>query len=149
MAEWSHKITDAQRVALRLAAQGYESKEIAPLLGVTYHAVDKRIERAVRVMGATDRKEAARMLMLEENQTYERTAYEPSDVEIPAPQAIVGVPNGIGSSDYPWPWIISRRGRRLTRSERLFWAVVGLPVIIMFTWGVFLAGIGALDQIKI
>lgn len=149
MAEWSNKLTEKQREALRLVAEGFESKEIGRLKGLGPHAIDKRIERAMSLMGVTDRKEAARMLKAEEDGTYERTAYERPNVEIPEIPAIVGVPDGTGLTNYPWPWLTSISGRRLTRSQRLFWACIGLPVIIMFVWGVFLAGIGALDNIKL
>lgn len=149
MGDESKRITEAQRVALRLVAQGYESKEIARRLGVGHHAIDKRIERAVRVMGATDRKEAARMLAIDESSTYERTAYEPSDLGFPPSDAIVTPSDGAGATAYPWPWLNSRRGRILTKKERVLWALIGLPVIIMLAWGIFLSGVGALDALKL
>lgn len=149
MAEESFSITAGQRAALLLVAQGYESKEIARQLGVGHHAIDKRIERAMRAMGTTDRKEAARMLLSAADATYERTAYEPSDIAIPAPDAIVPGSDGAGAMAYPWPWMSSRRGRSLTKKERALWALVGLPLIIMLVWGIFLSGVGALDVLKL
>jgi DNA-binding CsgD family transcriptional regulator len=103
MADEPKIITEAQRVALRLVAKGYESKEIARQVGVGHHAIDKRIERAVRLMGASDRKEAARMLMLEESSTYERTAYEPTDMDFPGSDGIVPPSDSAGVTAFPWP----------------------------------------------
>jgi DNA-binding CsgD family transcriptional regulator len=149
MAKRSDKLTEPQREALRYVAQGYESKEIAQRTGVTHHAIDKRIERGVRAMGLTERREAARLLAQEEELTYERTAYEPSDLGIPASDAIVPASDRVGVPGYPWPWLVTRQGRLLTKRERLLWALFGLPLLIMFVWGIFLAGINALDGLKL
>lgn len=149
MAGESRKITERQREALRLAAQGYDSKQIGRMKGLSPFAVDKRLERAMKTMGASDRREAARMLMQDEGETYERTAYEPADVDIPEPDVNLMMPDGTGAQSYPWPWLLSRHGRTLTKRQRLFWACIGLPLLIMFVWGIFLSGVGALDVVKL
>ncbi|RZM36228.1 MAG: sigma-70 family RNA polymerase sigma factor [Sphingomonas sp.] len=46
-------LTEAQRACLRLVLTHHNSKEIAALLGVSPSAIDKRIERAVQVLGAS------------------------------------------------------------------------------------------------
>jgi len=148
MADDSRKLTEAQREALRLVAQGYRSKEIARRLGVTYYAVNRRIERGVEISGAKDRYEAARMITAEEAGMCEPLAQEPLHLESPSQDAIVVAPDEPGAAGYPWPWLSSQRGRSLTKRDRVLWAMVGLPVIIMLSWGVFLSGVGALDVIK-
>jgi DNA-binding CsgD family transcriptional regulator len=77
------RLTEPQREALRLVARGFESKEIARVLGISPYAVDTRVTRAVRILGATGRKEAARQLAAFEETTYEPLVYEPSYADIP------------------------------------------------------------------
>jgi len=149
MAGESRKITERQREALRLVAQGYDSKQIGRMKGLSPFAIDKRLERAAKTMGAADRREAARMLMQDEGETYERIAYEPADVEIPVPDAIVAVSDSTAASGYPWLWFVSRHGRLLSKRDRLLWSLIGLPLLIMLVWGIFLSGVGALDVIKL
>ncbi|WP_019833043.1 helix-turn-helix domain-containing protein [Sphingomonas sp. PR090111-T3T-6A] len=77
------RLTEPQREALRLVARGFESKEIARILGISPYAVDTRVTRAVRILGATGRKEAARQLSAFEESTYEPLVYEPPYADIP------------------------------------------------------------------
>lgn len=75
------QLTDAQRECLRLVYAHHNSKEIAEKVGVSPSAVDKRIERAVQLLGVSSRFAAARMLAVEEGQpAYERTTSEPIDL---------------------------------------------------------------------
>lgn len=84
------QLTEAQRACLRLVLTRRNSKEIAQVLNISPHSVDKRIERAVAALGAASRFDAARRLADHEGgQTYEPIAYEPIDV---APSAIEGPP---------------------------------------------------------
>ncbi len=75
------QLTEAQRECLRLVYAHHNSKEIAEIVGVSPSAVDKRIERAVQMLGVTSRFAAARMLAVSEGRTtYERTPSEAFDV---------------------------------------------------------------------
>jgi DNA-binding CsgD family transcriptional regulator len=58
---WRTKLTDVQVRCLRLVAQGYTSKEIAKLLGLTPMTVDQYLHRAKQIIGAPDRRTAARL----------------------------------------------------------------------------------------
>ena len=62
------QLTEAQRACLRLVLTHHNSKEIAQIVGVSPSAIDKRIERAIQILGVGTRFEAARRL-----QDYERT----------------------------------------------------------------------------
>lgn len=62
-------LTEAQRACLRLVLTHHNSKEIAAQFKVSPSAIDKRIERAVQVLGVGTRFEAARRL-----QQHERVA---------------------------------------------------------------------------
>lgn len=75
------QLTEAQRECLRLVYAHHNSKEIAEIVGVSPSAVDKRIERAVQLLGVSTRFAAARLLAESEGPTtYERTPSEPFDL---------------------------------------------------------------------
>ncbi len=56
------QLTEAQRACLRLVLTHHNSKEIALIVGVSPSAIDKRIERAIQILGVGSRFEAARQL---------------------------------------------------------------------------------------
>ncbi|KQN01292.1 MULTISPECIES: helix-turn-helix transcriptional regulator [Sphingomonas] len=56
------QLTEAQRACLRLVLTHHNSKEIALIFGVSPSAIDKRIERAIQILGVGTRFEAARRL---------------------------------------------------------------------------------------
>jgi DNA-binding CsgD family transcriptional regulator len=60
------RLTEAQRVCLRLVAQGYQYKEIAREIGISPGAVNERIKAAMRTLQLTSRFEAARLLSAHE-----------------------------------------------------------------------------------
>ncbi len=70
-------LSERQRAALRLVARGHDSKTIAPLFGKSHHTIHKDLERALNVLGARDRFEAARWLVDFEDQGYEPFVDEP------------------------------------------------------------------------
>jgi DNA-binding CsgD family transcriptional regulator len=75
------RVTEAQRICLRKVLSRRNSKEIALELGISHHTVDKRLERALRTLGAGTRFEAARLLADHEGATYERLVSEPIDID--------------------------------------------------------------------
>ena len=56
------RLTDSQRIYLRLVLAHRSSKEIAHEYNISAHTVDKRIKEAMRVLGVSTRIEAARLL---------------------------------------------------------------------------------------
>jgi DNA-binding CsgD family transcriptional regulator len=56
------RLTEQQRICLRLVFAHMTSKEIAPLLGIEPNSVDQHIKAAMRVLGVADRRAAARLL---------------------------------------------------------------------------------------
>ena len=54
------RLTDKQRACLRLVYAHMSSKEIAPHLGVEPGTVDQYIKAAMRILGVSDRRAAAR-----------------------------------------------------------------------------------------
>lgn len=89
------RLTEAQRASLRLVFSHHNSKEIAAKMGVSPSAIDKRIERAVQVLGASSRFEAARELHQHEAASatdplpgpYDQTPSEPIDL-LDSPQHV-------------------------------------------------------------
>lgn len=141
------RLTDPQRDVLRLVWRGYDSKEIGRQLGVSHYAINRRIERAVQILGARHRREAARLLAEHDGVTCERIACEPLHLPKPPEFAIVERPDKATDGSFPWPFATSGRPDGLGVRERLFWALLGIPVIVMLAWGVFLSGVGALDAL--
>ncbi len=92
-------LTPEQLQALRLAREGFTSKEIARQLEITRWAVDQRIERARARLGAGDRNEAIRMLG-----AWERATERPgADLATPAPpsERVVREPSQLAAGAEP------------------------------------------------
>ncbi|WP_267397239.1 MULTISPECIES: sigma factor-like helix-turn-helix DNA-binding protein [unclassified Sphingomonas] len=94
------QVTEAQRVCLRLVLTHHNSKEIAQIVGVSPSAVDKRLERAVQVLGASSRFAAARMLDAHEANT--ATSGEPV-LSTPPPYSIRGTELSASTVSDPLP----------------------------------------------
>lgn len=56
------RLSDRQRECLRLVAQGYTSKEIGRMLGLSPSTIDNHIRLATERLGVTNRMAAARMV---------------------------------------------------------------------------------------
>ena len=56
------RLTEREKVCLRQWLQHKSAKEIAADLGISHHAVEKRLKMARTKLGATSSLEAARML---------------------------------------------------------------------------------------
>ena len=56
------RLTVQQRACLRLVYAHMSSKEIAPIVGVEPGTVDQYVKSAMRILGVSDRRAAARML---------------------------------------------------------------------------------------
>ena len=59
-------LPEGQKACLRLVAQGMSSKEIAKQLDLTPQTVDTYLKAAMARLGASNRREAARMLLADE-----------------------------------------------------------------------------------
>lgn len=80
------KLTEAQRVCLRMVLMHLSSKDIARELGISPHTVDQRLRMAIQTLGVANRFEAARILARLEAQTpYQSAVYQTPHV---APQPI-------------------------------------------------------------
>lgn len=68
------KLTEGQRVCLRMVLRHMSSKEIARALGISRHTVDQRLRLAMRTLQVGTRIDAARALAAHEGSE----AYQPS-----------------------------------------------------------------------
>jgi len=163
------QLTEAQREVLRLVAVGLGSKDIAKQLKRSHHSIDRRIERAMHSLGASNRFVAARLVAEAEGQTYDPLARASSALsqntetanlsgpdnttDRPADRQAGAEESSVSPSlraSFPWPVPTRAKDRAmLDRRTRLAWALFGIPVLVMIAWGLLLSGIGALDTLKI
>ena len=149
------QLTARERDCLRLVGRGMSSKEIALALGLSPLTVDGYLKEAVRTLGVSSRREAARVLASHE---------EPgAPTEIPPPQNLGGDPPDLAEtvlSGVPLPPKRSeaeprfrvpflRQGKQLNDLEplnRLMW-IFGLALLMLIAVANFLNGLGALWRI--
>jgi DNA-binding CsgD family transcriptional regulator len=163
------QLTEAQREVLRLVAAGLGSKDIARQLKRSHHSIDRRIERAMHSMGVANRYVAARRVVEAEGRTYDPLARASSHLSQPTETATLPGPDDATDrpadrqakaevlaassslpASFPWPFPTRGYGRvMLDRKTRFAWALFGIPVLVMIAWGLLLAGIGALDTLRV
>ena len=66
IAQQLSELSEGQRSCLRLVARGMSSKEIARATGLSHNTVDTYIKRALPVIGASNRRDAARIVVKSE-----------------------------------------------------------------------------------
>jgi DNA-binding CsgD family transcriptional regulator len=115
--ESSSALSDGEKQALRLVAQGFNSKEIARQLHISEHTVDQRVRTVLRKFHVTSRKEAARIFV-----TVEKT--EPHPGTVGTYQPLIYQPKALVSTPEPAPSIgqpeeRERRSRWLTPLRRI------------------------------
>jgi DNA-binding CsgD family transcriptional regulator len=166
------RLTEKQRICLRMVFMHRSSKEIARELGIGADAVDQRLKTAMRALGVESRIEAARLLAEHEGATtYQRPVYQSSDVVPGAitatlrgqPQAgAAGEPRGAAvreeqasfealtwqrSRSLPFPLPIEGGERNdLGPWQRVAWIVV-IAIGTAIGFGAFLSGLQALSQL--
>jgi DNA-binding CsgD family transcriptional regulator len=149
------QLTARERDCLRLVGRGMSSKEIALALGLSPLTVDGYLKEAVRTLGVSGRREAARVLASHED-------LSPVEVESP-PQNLGGEPLDLAEtvhSGVPLPPKRSeaeprfrvpflRQGKQINDLDplnRLMW-IFGLALLMLIAVANFLNGLGALWRI--
>lgn len=165
------RLTDAQRDCLRLVYQHKSSKDIARQLGISPHTVDQRLRRAIHVLGASSRVEAALLLARHEGAApYQRLAYQaphlPAEpaasaesvphAEGPArsggvfreERAAFGAPPALGPPS-GLPPVLRERGQvnGLTTLRRLGW-MLAIAIGSALAFGAILSGLDALSRLS-
>lgn len=77
------QLSEAQINCLRLVAANRSSKEIALETGLSHQTVDQYISRAAAVLGAANRREAARILAELEREAFRKPEFKPEPVVLP------------------------------------------------------------------
>lgn len=132
------QLTPRERDCLRLVGRALSSKEIAIELGLSPFTVDEYIRSAVAKIGARNRREAARLLDLEERSKSppEKLGDEPPRLAEPGHPPAAMDPAGEERSPR-WRIPFLRQGRRyndLGWRERLLWIVAGaVAIIVLFS----------------
>jgi len=141
------KLSDTQKKCLRLAAEGRSSKEIAPVIGLSYNTVNMYLSRAASTLGAENRRQAARIFSdFERQPPYNRVIYnsaalaepsEPDKVDEQIEAAVdtpsrLGLPPTWGSTDE-----LGRTGKLLEIARASVFMMIAATAIIIVIKGAF------------
>ncbi len=167
------KLSKRQLDCLTLAARPMTSKEIGRELAISSRTVEVHLDKAVQILGASNRMDAVRMLRAhEENTTYQTRRYpaalaEPAYAGLNSPRTDGGIGEGdtmlvasvrqeqspfryaFAGAGEPFPLPIPRRGRQrndLTILQRVGWTfaiIIGLAI----GTGVLLGGISTISAL--
>lgn len=162
------RLTEMQRKCLRLVYAHLSSKEIAPRLGVEPGTVDQYLKAAMRTLGVSDRRAAARLLAAHEDAVAQPLVYQSPDLADAAETATFGTSTGgrqeavsgamredqatfqlLPAPRDPLPLPLPIGGRKpndLSAGRRLAWIVV-LILLIALSFGIFIAGLEALSRL--
>lgn len=149
------KLTAREHQVLTAVEKGLQSKEIAPLIGVSPRRVDKVIERAREKLDAPNRVAAGRryrellgrgvILPLQPSPLANRSGFGPPVPGVPADAVYTLSDVATFKSDLPWarpqPSSAPKRWATLAAESRLVQMLVGsaaLCVIIIFVAGLML-----------
>lgn len=164
------RLTEQQRLCLRLVFAHLTSREIALRLGIEPNVVDQQVKNAVRALGAADRRAAARMLADHESGEGQPLVYQSLDIAIAPDPAMFTASNaeerlegrGIGGTEGPGkpaagsappvqppalPVPILRSGPGdVGWLKRLAW-IIGIVVVIAIAFGVMVSGLESVTRI--
>lgn len=141
------KLTDRQRECLVLVAQGYETKEIARQIGLSPDTVDMHVKNALKRLGVSSRREAARLVagvpqplvhpsaVISDPPGSEETAAPPTE------RAEAASPAGIGT---PWP-VTRGQLNRLSVAQRMIWIVL-IALGLTMTAGTMVSALEGLSR---
>jgi DNA-binding CsgD family transcriptional regulator len=137
------ELTESQRICLRLVGTGMSSKEIALQTGFSPGTVDQYVSRAAATLGASTRREAARMLAELDAAEFNKVELKPQPVAEPEnPVSIVPIDQpsfGRSKALSLLQWVPALGGERydLTASQKIleiikaaFIAAIGFGSIV-------------------
>ena len=127
MADRFDQLTRRQRDCLKLVAELKGSKEIATELGLTKSTVDSYIAEAVQVLGARDRRDAARQLTeWTREQSPDRIGPDSSRVPRSTAEPLISMVVERQRPHWPLPFRIEGERRN---DLGLFWRIAWIPLI--------------------
>ena len=170
-AERLNKLSEAQRICLRMVFMHMSSKDIARDLGISPHTVDQRLKAAIQILGVDSRVEAARILARAEGgETYQPLVYQSPDIAEPGPpvpfealdhegrhgqpghamreeQAAFKVAFLQTRPAMPLPVPLARGERNdLSTAQRVGW-IIAIAIAAALSFGAILAGLDALSRL--
>jgi DNA-binding CsgD family transcriptional regulator len=116
------RLTENEKSCLRRRLRPQTAKEMALELGVSPHAIEKRLKMARAKLGVSSSLQAARLLALAED-GYQRTGPSPSDLAAPG-----DVPHPFPHGDAPAP--AKGRSRRATY---MIWGMTMISILLAST----------------
>lgn len=167
------KLSKRQRDCLTLAAKPMTAKEIGRELAISSRTVEVHLDKAVQILGASNRMDAVRMLRAhEEATTYQTRRYpadlaEPSSEPVNGPRSDFGIGEGetmyvasvrqeqspfqlsFAGSPASFPLPIPRKGRRrndLTILQRVGWTFAIIIGLALAT-GILLGGLASISAL--
>jgi DNA-binding CsgD family transcriptional regulator len=171
-AERLARLTEGQRICLRMVIMHMSSKDIARELNISPHTVDQRLKTAIQILGVDSRVEAARLLARAEGgEAYQPLVYQPPDIAGGGPavplHVLVDHGGAEGRSGFamredqagfdlafqpsrsrmalPLP-LQGAKPDDLAPWHRLAWAVA-ITIGAALTFGVFVAGVEGLSRL--
>jgi DNA-binding CsgD family transcriptional regulator len=149
------QLTARERDCLRLVGRGMSSKEIALALGLSPLTVDGYLKEAVRTLGVSGRREAARVLASHEDLSPQEEIAPPQNLGGDTPDLAETVLSGVplppkrseAEPRFRVPFL--RQGKQINDLDplnRLMW-IIGLALLMLIAVANFLNGLGALWRI--
>ncbi|QMW22119.1 helix-turn-helix domain-containing protein [Sandaracinobacteroides saxicola] len=139
-------LTATQRTYLQLVAQGYTSKQISQIVGGSHHTINVEIGIAMRLLGASSRKQAAAMVKDCDVSTSYEQSYEAKIIANPATSLINHNKSGgvKALSQLPLPVsTVKTPINNMTAAQRIMWILV-LAAAIALLLGGLTSGVTAL-----
>lgn len=109
-------LSEGQKSCLRLVAAGMSSKEIAIETGLTHHTVDTYVKTAMARLGASNRRDAARMLR--DSETSQKSGSPSPDVAATGSRSADGSQAVVGGRDDPLLPPLGGRRNELSATAR-------------------------------
>lgn len=140
-------LSDGQLICLELISQNLTSKEIGAQLGISPHTVDQRVRRALRILGAADRRQAARLVVRPRqatDQSGRQLAWNIADAT-----SIGSPPTNAGqfSAGLQMPFATpAQPTNRMGVAQRLLW-IVAIAVAAALSSSMYLAGLESLARL--
>lgn len=122
--DWQESISESQRTCLRLVGMGNSSKEIAIKTGLSPRTVDQYVNQAQLTLGASNRRDAARILETLEAEALKKLQLKPERLavsEFSETLSVVNHPSEASGLQKVLRWIPPVGGERhdLTGSETI------------------------------
>lgn len=149
------QLTARERDCLRLVGRGMSSKEIALALGLSPLTVDGYLKEAVRTLGVSGRREAARVLASHEEVSPPAALPAPQNLGAETPDLAetvlsrVPLPPKRSEAEPRFRVPFLRQGKQINDLDpltRLMW-IVGIALLMLIAVANFLNGLGALWRI--